>query len=54
MYITGHGHCSTYTRVNCVQYGGFQGKLHVKNSRVNYTQPLYTQIWVTLTDFACY
>ena len=50
-YSTGHGHCSTYTRVNCMQYGGFPLKIHAKNSRVNfytsfYTQTFYTQIWV--------
>ena len=32
-YSTGHGHCSTYTRVNCVQYGGFPRKIHANNSR---------------------
>ena len=48
---TGHGHCSTYTCVNCVQYGGFRWKVDAKNSCVNfyasfYTQTFYTQIWV--------
>ena len=50
-YSTGHGHCSTYTRVNCVQYEGFPRKFHAKNSRLNfytsfYMQTFYTQIWV--------
>ena len=34
IYSTGHGNCSIYTRVNCVQYGGFTRKMHVKNTRV--------------------
>ena len=48
-YSTGHRHCSTYMRVNCVQYGGFPRKIHAKNLRVNfytsfYMQTFYTQI----------
>ena len=34
IYSTGHGNCSIYTRVNCVQYGGFTRKMHVKNTHV--------------------
>ena len=50
-YSTVHGDCSTYTRVNCVQYGGLPWKIHAKTLRVNfymsfYTQTFYTQIWV--------
>ena len=29
-YSTGHGHCSIFTRVNCVQYGGFTCKKHIR------------------------
>ena len=59
MYSTGHGHCSTYRRINCLQYGGFPRKIHAKNSRVNfytsfYTQTFYTQIWVYFySDWFC-
>ena len=58
-FCTGHGHCSTYTHVNCVQYGGFPRKIDAKNSRVNfytsfYTQTFYTQIWVySYGDWFC-
>ena len=58
-YSTGHGHCSTYTRVNCKQYGGFPWKIHAKNSCVNfytsfYTQTFYTPIWVYFySDWFC-
>ena len=50
-YSTVHGDCSTYTRINCVQYGGFPRKIHAKTLRVNfymsfYTETFYTQIWV--------
>ena len=29
-YSTGDGHCSIFTRVNCVQYGGFTCKKHTR------------------------
>ena len=50
-YSTGHGHYSTYTRTNCMQYGGIPQKIHAKDLRVNfymsfYTQTVYMQIWV--------
>ena len=47
IYSTGHGHCSTYTRVNCVQYGGFPRKIHAKNSRVTFYRSFYTQTFYT-------
>ena len=59
IYSTGHGHCSTYRRINCLQYGRFPRKIHAKNSRVNfytsfYTQTFYTQIWVYFySDWFC-
>ena len=34
-YSTGHGHCSTYTCINCMQYGRFPWKIHIKNAHVN-------------------
>ena len=48
MYSTGYGDCSTHTRVQCVQYGGFTRQLHAQCARVKfytqcYTHPNYTQ-----------
>ena len=39
-YSTGHGHCSTYTPVNCVQYGRFPCKVHAKSLHVNFYREL--------------
>ena len=35
-YSTGHGYCSTYTRVKCVQYGGFTRNLLAEYARVKF------------------
>ena len=48
VYSTGYGDCSTHTRVQCVQYGGFTRQLHAQCARVKfytqcYTHPNYTQ-----------
>ena len=59
-YSTGHGHCSTYTCLNCKQYGGFPWKIHAKNSHVNFyttlsVQTFYMQIWVYFYgDWFCF
>ena len=50
-YSTGHRHCSSYTRVNFVQYGRIPIKIHAKKSCVNfymssYMQPFCMQICV--------
>ena len=53
IYSTGHWHCSTYTCVNSVQYGGFPRKIHAKNSRA-FTRRIFTSKFECLfkvTDF---
>ena len=39
-YSTVHGHCSTYTHVNCLQYGGLPWKIHAKTLRVKFLHEL--------------
>ena len=50
-YSKGHGHCSTYPFVNCMQYGGFPCKVHAKNLSVNFTQALTRRLFAR--KFAC-
>ena len=59
-YSTGRGHCSTYTRINCMQYGVFPRKIHAKKLACKFLHKLFhanilhANLHVfTVTDFAC-
>ena len=59
-YSTSHGHCSTYSCINCLQYSGFPRKINAKKhvyiftwafTRRLFTHKFETSIF-TVTDFA--